>query len=219
MTPALAATSVLALDGPSVDGDWYTRITHLARHTTWLNGAVDAYTTYGVVLFGLALVAACLVARRATDPRVLAAALGAPITTALAMAVNATLKTLVSEQRPCRAIAGSFTVEPCPGAADYSFPSNHAAMAGAVAAAVFLVNWRLGVLTSVAALLMAASRVWVGVHYPHDVLVGLAVGAGIALAGYAALRPVLLRLVAALTSTPLRPLLVPNVPVEHPREI
>jgi len=37
-------------------------------------------------------------------------------------------------------------------------------MAGAVAAGVLLVHWRLGLLTVVLALLMAATRVYVGVH-------------------------------------------------------
>jgi membrane-associated phospholipid phosphatase len=73
--------------------------------------------------------------------------------------------------------------------------------------AVLLINWRLGVLAAAAALLMAASRVYVGVHYPHDVIIGLTVGATVVLAGYALLRNVALRLLDTLTRTPLRPLL------------
>ncbi|MFF3140107.1 phosphatase PAP2 family protein [Streptomyces mirabilis] len=86
---------------------------------------------------------------------------------------------------------------------------------GAVAAAL-LINWRLGVLASVAALFMAASRVWVGVHYPHDVIVGLAVGATVVLTGYAVLYKLAARLLQALTRTPLRPVLTATAPATVP---
>jgi len=39
---------------------------------------------------------------------------------------------------------------------DFSFPSDHAVMAGAVAAGVWLVDRRLGLLTTIAALLMGS---------------------------------------------------------------
>jgi undecaprenyl-diphosphatase len=211
-TPAPAALPgpLSAFDGPSFDGDWYTEVTDFAHHTTWANGAVDAFSTYGVLLFGILFAAAWWTARR-TGGRGMAAVLCAPVTIAAALALNVTIKTLVAEARPCRAIPGAFTVEPCPGASDYSFPSNHAAMGGAVAAAVLLINWRLGVLAGIAALLMAASRVYVGVHYPHDVIVGLIVGAVVVLVGYAVLRRPALRLLEPLTRTPLRPLLTTAV--------
>lgn len=54
---------------------------------------------------------------------------------------------------------------------DFSFPSNHAVMAGAVAA-----------------VLMAFARVYVGVHYPWDVAAGLVFGALVALLGWTLLR-------------------------------
>ena len=60
---------------------------------------------------------------------------------------------------------------------DYSFPSDHAVMAGAVAAGLFLVNRRLGVVALAAALLMAVARVYIGAHWPGDVLVVPATGA------------------------------------------
>jgi undecaprenyl-diphosphatase len=59
----------------------------------------------------------------------------------------------------------------------------------------------------VLALLMAFTRVYVGAHYPGDVLAGLVLGAVVSLAGFVLLRAVLVRVVAALTRTPLRPLL------------
>jgi membrane-associated phospholipid phosphatase len=61
--------------------------------------------------------------------------------------------------------------------ADASFPSDHCLVAGAVAM-VTLLAWRwLGIIAVALALLIAWGRVFVGVHYPGDVLAGLAIGA------------------------------------------
>ncbi|WP_245872202.1 phosphatase PAP2 family protein, partial [Streptomyces alboverticillatus] len=53
-------------------------------------------------------------------------------------------------------------------------------IAFAAAAALWLVDRRLGALAVPAALAMAASRVWIGVHYPHDVALGALVGIALA---------------------------------------
>ncbi len=44
-------THTLAFDGSGIDGSGYTDITNLARDTSWLNGAMYAYTSYGIILF------------------------------------------------------------------------------------------------------------------------------------------------------------------------
>jgi undecaprenyl-diphosphatase len=80
-------------------------------------------------------------------------------------------------------------------------------MAGAVAAGVWMANRRLGLLTAALAVLMAFTRVYVGAHFPLDVTVGLVVGAGVALASYLLVRPVVAPLVDRLARTHLRPLL------------
>ncbi|GAC1361611.1 MAG: hypothetical protein NVSMB32_00820 [Actinomycetota bacterium] len=49
---------------------------------------------------------------------------------------------------------------------DFSFPSDHAAVAGAVATALFLVDRRIGLVAAILALAMAFARVYVGAHYP-----------------------------------------------------
>jgi undecaprenyl-diphosphatase len=196
-----------ALDVPFFDANWYLDVTDFARHTVWMNAAVDAWSTYGVLVFALLLVAAWWSGRR-TSSRATAAALCAPITTVLAVVLTLAIKSMVAEPRPCYAFPHAFTVAPCPVLSDYSFPSNHATIAGAVAMGVILVNRRLGSLATAAALLMAASRVYIGVHYPHDVVVGLAVGATVSLAGYVIVRRPLTGLVDTLGRTRLRPLLM-----------
>ncbi|GAA1928446.1 bifunctional phosphatase PAP2/diacylglycerol kinase family protein [Streptomyces sodiiphilus] len=57
-----------------------------------------------------------------------------------------------------------------------SFPSGHAASAAAFATGVALESTRYGALVIPVAAAVAASRVYVGVHYPGDVLAGCALG-------------------------------------------
>jgi len=71
---------------------------------------------------------------------------------------------------------------------DFSLPSDHAVMGDAVAAGLLLVNRRLGALACVAAALMAFARVYIGAHFPWDVLGGLAFGGIVAVLGWLILR-------------------------------
>jgi len=62
----------------------------------------------------------------------------------------------------------------------HSFPSGHATVAFACATVLALAVPRLRVPLFVLAALIAFSRVYVGVHYPFDVLAGAVLGFGIA---------------------------------------
>lgn len=92
----------------------------------------------------------------------------------VAYAVSEVVKLLVQEERPCRAAP---SIARCPEVGDWSFPSNHSVIAGASAMAIWALHRTLGWVAAVCAVAAAASRVVVGVHYVHDVLAGLLLGA------------------------------------------
>ncbi|MFF4259366.1 phosphatase PAP2 family protein [Streptomyces sp. NPDC001663] len=197
---------ILALDGSSLDGSAYADVVHLARRApTWLNDTVLAWSTYGLALFALLMAIGWWRARRASAIASVTA-LSVPFVVVVAYVVDAALKLLVGEDRPCQSLRVT-TLEACPAPGDWSFPSNHAAIAVAAAVALLFVSRRLGVVALVAAGAMAASRVWIGAHYPHDVLAGVVVGALTVLLVMPVLRRYAGALAGWLTATRLGPLL------------
>jgi undecaprenyl-diphosphatase len=185
-----------------VDRSWFLDVNSFARATPWLHPVMGDYAKYGVVLFAVLLLGAWWTARRRRDLAAVAASLWAPLGMLLAVAVNQPLGSRVHEPRPYASLPHvSMLVA---RSADFSFPSDHAVMAGAVAAGVWLANRRLGLVSAAAALLMAFARVYVGAHYPGDVLAGLLVGAAVTLTGYAVARFLLRVVVVALAGTSLR---------------
>ena len=184
---------------------WFHTVNQVARTTPWLHAPARLFAEYGVVVFALLLLASWLLARRDGDLRRVTASLWAPLGTLVAVAINQPLVHAFAEPRPYTVLPHSLVL--IARSSDYSFPSDHATMAGAVVVGVWLANRRLGVVTLVLALLMAATRVYVGAHFPLDVVAGLVVGSATALVTYALARPLGVRLVTALAATPVRPLL------------
>ncbi|WP_225094750.1 phosphatase PAP2 family protein [Streptomyces sp. CoH27] len=195
-----------ALDGAAIDGGLYTDVTDFARHTHWLNGAAAAYSAYGTGIFALVLLVAWWRAR-GQGSSMMAAVLATPFAVVLAYVVNSGIKMVFQEPRPCRALPHDFLIEACPAPDDYAFPSNHTTVAFAFAVSLLLVSRWLGSVALLAAVVMGASRVYVGAHYPHDVAVGALVGSVVALATVLAARRFAPPLVDRLRDGALRPLL------------
>ncbi|PRZ43122.1 undecaprenyl-diphosphatase/undecaprenyl-diphosphatase [Antricoccus suffuscus] len=172
-----------------MDTSIYRAVHNFMDNTTWLHGFMAAYALWGgLVLLAVMLVGAWWSARRRTTGRpAVAAAVLTGIATLVAVGLNAqVLSPLIGRVRPCNALPHMTTLLPCNP--DYSMPSDHAIIAGAFAAGFWLIDRRLGIIATLLSLLLAFSRVYVGVHYPSDVLVGLVAGALITLAIYALLR-------------------------------
>lgn len=84
---------------------------------------------------------------------------------------NLFLKNIVCRVRPYEAVAGLVPLVAKPS--DWSFPSGHSACAFAAAVVLlFRMPKSVGVPAIVLAVLIALSRLYVGVHYPTDVLAG-----------------------------------------------
>jgi undecaprenyl-diphosphatase len=168
-------------DVPDVSAHWYRLVVDAVAQ--WPAPLRDlAGTATEAVL--LVLVACMLVvwwrARRGPSPA-MAVALAAPLAAVAGVAVNEAVKSVKEVDRPCRLVPDVVTILPCPAPGDWSFPSNHAAVAAAAAVAICWAGYRgVAALGVVAALTTAVLRVVVGLHFPHDVLVGLVIGGVVA---------------------------------------
>lgn len=92
---------------------------------------------------------------------------------------NLILKNLVARVRPYEAVDGLQRI--IEAQSDFSFPSGHSASSFAAAVVIFMLCPRkYGVPALVLAFLIALSRLYVGVHYPTDVLTGVISGSVIA---------------------------------------
>ncbi len=136
-----------------------------------LSGAAD----HGVLWFGVAVVLA--VRRGTTRKAAMRGVLSIALTSPLA---NAVLKPLLPRRRPAAAELPAYQTIADPPTSS-SFPSGHAASAAAFATAVAMESPRTGLALVPLAGAVAYSRLHVGVHWTSDVLVGAAVGTGVAL--------------------------------------
>ncbi|QFG26737.1 phosphatase PAP2 family protein [Actinomadura sp. WMMB 499] len=164
------------MQAPEFSADLYREIAEFAHGTpSWVHTVAEIGTDAGLLLFAALFVAGWWRARGA-DARAMGLALAAPFAVVAAYLVSEVSKTFIEEERPCRAVAGAMNIAECPAVGDWSFPSNHATIAAASAAAI-VVAWRaMAPVVLPLAVLMAFSRVFVGVHYPHDVAAGFVLG-------------------------------------------
>lgn len=191
-----------------LDAQLFADVNGFAAATPGLHPFLLAYASYGIALFAALMLAGWWVARGKADPPTMAKALWAPLGMLIALGINQLIVAAVNEPRPYATLPGILVL--APRSLDPSFPSDHAVVAGAVTAGLFLVSRRLGWLSTVAAVVMAFARVYVGVHYPHDVAAGLVLGAAICLVVFLVVRRLLVWFVAWLARTPVRLLVLPR---------
>jgi undecaprenyl-diphosphatase len=125
----------------------------------------------------LAIAAALAVKKGATRRAALRGALSIAATSFTA---NTVLKPLLPRRRPAAHELPAYQLLSDPPTSS-SFPSGHAASAAAFATAVTLECPKAGLAIAPLAAAVAYSRIHVGVHWTSDVVVGAAVGSGIAL--------------------------------------
>lgn len=88
---------------------------------------------------------------------------------------NIILKNIIARTRPYEVVEGLNRI--IGAQSDYSFPSGHSGASFAVAVVMFMeMPKKYGVPALIAATLIALSRLYVGVHYPSDVIAGILTG-------------------------------------------
>lgn len=107
------------------------------------------------------------------------------LTTFAADSVSFGVKDLVHRDRP---FVAHHQIHPLYPVHSSSFPAGHAATAFAGATILAYVAPRAAPLLGLVATLIGFSRVYVGVHYPTDVLAGAAIGIVVGAVGIAVLR-------------------------------
>ncbi len=188
-----------------MDASLFRWVNRLAAHTGWAHPVFEAIAKYGIVVFAALLVVAYLDGRRHDDLHAVAASVWAAVAALVALEIAQLIGRAVDRARPYDAMPGVHVL--IARSADFSFPSDHATTAGAVAVGLlFAGRRRWGVIACCAAIVMAAARVYVGVHYPGDVAAGLVLGAGVALIGQPLVVPLLTRLARRISTSRMRPL-------------
>lgn len=166
----------------SLDVRLFRDVNHWAARTPALHGTGVAAATWApFVVAILAVGAAWLRGRRRPDaPQAVAGCLWAVLAALVAAAVDRPLAGVLGRARPYQALAG---VEVLVGRTHSpGFPSLPAAVAAAVAVALWSVDRAWAAAASAAALVLAAARVYAGAAYPTDALAGLGLGTVLALA-------------------------------------
>jgi len=169
-------TAYVKIAGPNnvVNGTLYV-ITVTSR-IAYLNSTMVAFAEYGREYFWIPLVALMWFFGRG---KVKFAAYVMIIAFILSIVSGETLKTVLAVPRPFHFYTYSLLVS---APHDFSYPSGHALIVWAGASSTFYyLRKRYVYLLSIEAALVSFSRVYVGVHWPLDVIGGAVLGASMAM--------------------------------------
>ena len=204
----------LAFNGSGIDGSLFTSITDFAKDTKWLNTPLDLWTNAGLVVFAILMLWGWWNARRRDTPA-MTVALAAPVSVMVAFVVAEVIKKMVAEVRPCYSLPHDYFVSACPAPGDYAFPSGHTTVATATIAALLLLERRLAAIAALFAVFEGFTRVYLGDHYPHDVLGAALIAMPVAYLVSLALRRWATPLVGSLRQSALQPLLTASPSGSH----
>ncbi|WP_405389505.1 phosphatase PAP2 family protein [Streptomyces sp. NBC_01102] len=175
----------LALDGSNPDVSLLYDINGLAKAApTWFDQAMGFVGEFGIML-GMVLVGLWCwwsVRRRGTTEDSVTGVAGlvwAPLAAGIALIINIPIRGFVERPRPFNDHEGLEVL--VAGKTDFSFVSDHATMAMAIGVGIFVANRKFGLYAIALALLEGFCRIYMGVHYPTDVIGGFALGTAVAL--------------------------------------
>ncbi|WP_089101697.1 phosphatase PAP2 family protein [Streptomyces hyaluromycini] len=176
--------AVIAESGSNPDVDLLYDINGLAKDAPhWFDRAMEFVGEYGLLVAMVLLVVWCWwsVRRRGAEDAAstMAALVWAPLAAAVAVLVNVPIRGFVERPRPFLTHQGLDVL--VSGKTDYSFVSDHATITMALGVGLFIANRRFGVAGIGLALAEGFCRVYMGVHYPTDVVGGFALGTAVVL--------------------------------------
>ena len=147
------------------------------------SSVLDHLAVFGAryLIFMIVLLAFCLVfvSRVAAQRRLnLKIVIGAALSAGWGYLIDLLIAALVNRPRPFTIGLGHDIYSTMISSS--SFPSRHTTIAFALATMVFLGHKKFGAALLILAALVGLSRVFVGVHYPVDIIAGMLIGAGVA---------------------------------------
>ena len=153
----------------STDYKVFNAINGMAGHNGVLDAIIVGCAKYLPIIFALALVGLWLTWKPYNQRGAFLAGASALI----ALAVGQLVGYAFPRPRPYLAHPVNLLIS---RSADTSFPSDHATLGFAVAVMVWQYNRRVGAWLLILAFVLAFARVFVGAHYPSDVLGGAVLG-------------------------------------------
>ncbi|GHH87860.1 hypothetical protein GCM10018793_65290 [Streptomyces sulfonofaciens] len=176
----------LATSGSNPDVSLLYEINGLAKDSPgWADRTLEFLGEYGLLLGLVLLVLACWWSQRRHAPSLdaaassVAAVVWTPLAAGIAVLVNVPIRGFVGRPRPFVDHEGIDVL--IHGKNDYSFVSDHATLAMAMAVGLFVASRKFGIAGLVLALAEGFCRVFMGVHYPTDVIGGFALGTAVVL--------------------------------------
>jgi membrane-associated phospholipid phosphatase len=174
----------------------YHAINRFVVDHSWIGSGLSIVENWAVPLVAAATFALWLLARPGSSRKWKLACASALGSAGLALVINQLIAQAWHRPRPfadhpSAHVWGSRSHDP-------SFPSDHASAAFAIAFAVFLFDRVVGSIFLAAAAVIAVGRVFIGAHYPADVVAGCLVGLAAALLVARLARPIMERVVRLL---------------------
>ncbi|GAA1159505.1 phosphatase PAP2 family protein [Streptomyces hebeiensis] len=175
----------LSLEGSNPDVGLLFDINGLAKDApAWSDRVMEFVGEYGIMLAMVLVALWCWwsVRRRGSAEDSVTAVAGlvwAPLAAGVALLINIPIRGFVGRPRPFVDHKGLEVL--VDGKTDFSFVSDHATMAMAIGVGVFVAHRKFGLVAIGLALLEGFCRIYMGVHYPTDVIGGFALGTAVAL--------------------------------------
>lgn len=157
-----------------IDNQWFNLINSKVQHYPLLDTIMILFAEYVQYAFVLLIILLWLLNKN--NFRIIA--FQAMIAFTLAYSINRLIELFIFRERP---FVSHKIIQLVEHSANSSFPSDHATSAIVIAFTLWLSSYRYKHIWLFLAIGVAFSRIWVGVHYPFDVVTGILHGIIIAL--------------------------------------